>query len=77
MKKCTASVLVMSYNARNSGKNLDTKESTRTGTHTHTDTRSPAPSPACIFIYPKLLPSSGAGQRKGARAEITKRWEVN
>lgn len=74
MKKCTASVLVMSYNARNSGKNLDTKESTHTHTQRHTE---PGSKPSLILIYPKLLPSSGAGQRKGARTEITKRWEVN
>lgn len=75
MKKCTASVLVMSYNARNSGKNLDTKESTHT--HTQTDGARLRAEPAPLFTANKLLPCGGAGRGEGARAEITKRWEVN
>jgi len=54
LKKCTASVLVMSYNARNGGENLDAEESTE-----KRGTRSlPARHP---------LPCGGAGRGEGAR----------
>lgn len=70
MKKCTASVLVMSYNARNTGKNLDTKEST----HTHTRVPGAGWERTRTRIYRNAARRGGG---EGAGAEITKRWEVN
>lgn len=74
MKKCTASVLVMSYNARNTGKNLDTKESTHTHTHTHTRVPGAGWERTRTLIY-RNATRRGCGEAAGA--EITKRWEVN
>lgn len=65
MKKCTASVLVMSYNARNTGKNLDTKESTHTHTHILAFPEPAGSAPAPLFTATQR--GGAAGKRPGQR----------